>query len=673
LAAWPEPAVGAGERPAWAAALAPLGLLQTPPPVVVADPFRVLATLLPVAADGLPVRAASPRPADQDLPVWSEAPHLDVGDALRVDGDLSRAVLPAGLERVPDPTGYGFLLRARAAGTWTVTNVRQPEGSAALTVEVGPHEPVPLSQDAALALAREAVAAGADPAPWLAGRPRLEDWLAGYRPEVAELRFLRAREAGAGDLTAAFEDLRDVSPGAALDDESVLAVARAYAPARPERSLDLLQAGIGAAFEQEVSVTAAMEPVVGPLAALQVTREIAGRYPSVPVVQRALFELPERLLDLGRGGDLPPELRQLGVTPTDLRLMSAAWNREFVALSPSSDLAPEAGLRLVADLLHLGAWAPAAGWAQRLASAHPDHPLCDSYLLLGGLAWSGAGETRKAATLLSRVTREDFVQPDGLLGPSELRVDAQLALARLQEADGHLDEAARAYGDAAGDLDEARASLQLLQTRSLQTDRMLRLGPGEPAVLELTLAGVDKVFARAYRLDLRTLFLRDGGLDQVQEVQVAGISPAWSGEIPVRKRPFPTHVPLRLPLSEPGAWLVQLHAGDQAATVLVLRSDLQIVASDAGGLRRLTVLRRGEPAAGVQVRALSGGGVVATVTDPRGAAVVPAFAPALAFDGPHYAFTDGAGGYNPGFEEGDELLRRVDARLEALRAARRGG
>jgi hypothetical protein len=669
LATWPEPAVGDGARPAWAAVLAPLGSLETPPPMPVPDQLRSHAALLPAAADGLPVRAGSPSPEDEDLPLWSEAPRMAAGDALRVDGDLRRAVLPAGLERVPDPGGAGFLLRARTPGTWTVTGIDTRDGTAALTVAVGDPGEVPLSQEAALALAREAAFAGADPAPWLVGRPRLEDWDASLRPEVADLRFQRALAHGTPDLTAVFEDLRDVAPAAALDD-ALLPVARAYAPTRPERALDLLRAGIGAAFEEEVTVSDTMEHVLGPLAALQVAREIAGRYPAVPAVQRALFEQPERLLDLGRGGELPPELRQLGVTPTDLRLMSAAWNQEFLALSPDSELAPEAGLRLAADLVHLGAWERAAGWAERLAAAHPDHPLCDSYLLLGGLAWSGAGQTRKASVLLTRLSREDFVQPDGLRGPSPLRADAALALARLQEADGHLDEAARAYGEASGDLDEAEASLRLLETRSLATDGMVRLAPGEPAVLELTVAGVDRVSARAYRLDLRTLFLRDGGLDGVQDVQIAGISPAWSGETPVRKRPFPTQVPIRLPLSEPGAWLVQLHAGDQAATVLVLRSDLEVVASDAGGLRRLTVLRRGEPVAGVQVRALSGGGVVAAVTDPRGAAVIPAFAPALVFDGAHYAFTEGSGGYQAGFVAGDDLLRRVDERLEALRQGR---
>jgi hypothetical protein len=275
--------------------------------------------------------------------------------------------------------------------------------------------------------------------------------------------------------------------------------------------------------------------------------------------------------------------------------------------------------------------------------------------------------------MLKRVVRQRFVQPDGREGPSDLKADAELALARLLEAQGDREGALRAYEQAAGQLGEAQASLLQLRTRTMALEELTLLAPGEPALLPVTVAGVDRLFLRAYRLDLRTLFLRDGGLAGAAAVQVAGISPAWSGERSLRESPFPREHELRLPLAEPGAWLVQLHAGDTQRSVLVVRSELELATSDAAGLRRVTVLRRGRPAAGVQVRALAGGQVVAAVTDQRGVAVVPAFAPTLAFDGPHYAFTTAreAGASSLDFDGGDELLRRLDERLEGQRELRR--
>ncbi len=673
----PPPRRGQPGRPAWIAAVG--SVVETrvvlPEPPSQELPEQGCAQRLPLSMDGLPVRASTSATPDGDPPCRPGHIALAVGDALRVDGDLSRADIPPGLERLPDPLGSGFLLRARAPGEHRVSGIERETGAVALVVEVEQGEPEGLAQAVALALAREAWAAGADPSPWLASRPRLEDWHPRLRSDLARLRFQQAVRVGAPDavLVAAFEDLRDVDPRGSVAFPEILATARAYRATRPGRAIDIQRTAIGAAFLDEATIATRLEQVLGPLAAIQVLWEIAGRYPAVPVVEQALYELPDRVLDMGAGGSLPPELRKVGVTPTDLRLMSAAWNREFVVLHPGSPLAPLAGQRLVVDLLHLGAWERAAAWAARLATEHPRHELCDSFLYLEGLARSAAGDHRQAAASLRRVVKQRFVQPDGLEGPSELQAEAELALARLLEARGDRAGAEAAYAEAAGELDEAQASLLQLRRRSMEIEDLLLLEPGEPAVLPVTVAGVDRIFLRAYRLDLRTLFLRDSGLQGVEEVQVAGISPAWSGERAVKDRPYPKEHDLRLPISAPGAWLVQLHAGDQARTTLVVRSELELAAADAGGVRRITVLRRGQPAAGVQVRALADGEVVAAVTDQRGVAVVPAYAPTLAFDGPHYAFTQAhqAGASSRGFEGGDELLRRVDQRLEQQRELQR--
>ena len=677
LLAGAPPPVGSVARPAWIAAVASVWQGEDlPEETPVADlPLHGCAQRLPLSADGLPVRAYTSASLDGDPPCREGLISLAVGDALRVDGDLSRAWLPAGLERIPDPSGAGFLVRAAAPGRHRLGMIERKTDAVDLMVEVAQGEPEAVAQDVALALAQERWARGEDPAAWLSARPRLEDWHPHLQAGVARLRFQQAvlEGAAAEGLVAAFEDLRDVEPRGQVSFDEVLATARAYGILRPQRAMEIQRTAIGAAFLDEAAIASRLERVLGPLAAIQVLWEIAGRYPAVPVVEQALYELPDRVLDMGSGGSLPPELRRVGVTPTDLRLMSAAWNREFVVLHPGSALAPLAGRRLVVDLLHLGAWDQAAGWAARLSAEHPQHELCDSFLYLEGLARSAAGDHRQAAALLRRVNKLRFVQPDGLEGPSELRMDAELALARLLEARGDRAGAVAAYSEAASELDEAQASVLQLRHRSLDLDELLLLEPGEPAVLPVTVAGVDRIFLRAYRLDLRTLFLRDSGLQGVEQVQVAGISPAWSGERSVPERPFAREHDLRLPLTEAGAWLVQLHAGDQARTMLVVRSELELAAMDAGGLRRVTVLRRGKPAAGVQVRAIAGGKVVAAITDQRGVAIVPAYAPVLAFDGVHYAFTQAhrAGVQDLSFEGGDELLRRVDQRLEQEREQHR--
>ena len=666
------PPLGDPARPAWIAALPSSPSALVPAMAATATAQTACALRLPLAADGLVVRAPTPPPRAGGAGCGAAA-HVAVGDALRVEGSLVRVALPTGVERLPDPDGVGFLLRATAPGSYALHGIERGKETLSLALNADGATLDPLEPSVALALAREALAGGRDVGVWLDARPRLEDWQPNTRAEVAGVRFRSVAKEGAAavDVVTAFEDLRDEDPRGSLSFEEVLITAHAYQELRPERAMAVQRAAIGAAFLDEAGIASRLEQVLGPLASIQVLAEIAERYPPVPEVEHALYELPTRVLAIDEGGSLPPELRKVGVTPTDLRLMSAAWNREFVALYPASELAPFAGQRLVVDLLRLGAWDPAATWGERFGARFPQTELADNFAYLEGLARSGAGESRRASTLLRKVVRQRFLQADGREGPSEMKDDAELALARILEADGDREGALRAYEAAAGSLGDASASLALLRREDMELSDLVLLDPREPAILPVTVAGVDSLFLRAYRLDLRTLFLRDGGLSGAADVQVAGISPAWSGARSVPNRPFPREHELRLPLSEPGAWLVQVSAGGQASSVLVVRSELELVASDAGGVRRVTVLRGGKPAAGVAVRALGPSGVVAAVTDQRGAALVPAFAPTLAVDGANYAFTRSEGAYavDFDFEGGDDLLDRVDQGLKMQRSA----
>jgi hypothetical protein len=178
-------------------------------------------------------------------------------------------------------------------------------------------------------------------------------------------------------------------------------------------------------------------------------------------------------------------------------------------------------------------------------------------------------------------------------------------------------------------------------------------------------------------VDLRTLFLRDGGLGAATEVGVAGVSPSWAGARTLSAGPFPVQRRLDLPLTGAGAWLVQLEGDGVETSLLVVRSALDLAATDAGSARRVAVRRAGLAVPGIEVRALAGGEVVPAVTDVRGVAEVPSGAAVLAWDGPNWAFTDPASeepsGPPTGSVGGDDrglepLLRQLDERLQGRRS-----
>jgi TolA-binding protein len=624
---------------------------------------------VPGGADGTPL-GADLSPTSPPGAIWQAARcgteanpcRLNVGDALSVgfDHDAPGFQGIGGLVREPRGNG-GPILRAVAPGRFTLRGIRVSDDAggwrtgAPLNVSIGvligaPDAPTtPVVPAVTLAMAEEAAAGGADPTPVLGDE---STWPAALRAGAARLRFDAALQTGAApaDLVARFERLRELDPSSRLELDQILRIARAYRTSqRPERAVAVWRAGLGAAFLGEAGGARGLEDVAGLLASVRAMRELTGRYPALPVVAEALFHLPERLGSLSESDTLPPEVVRAGITATDLRLMAAAWDREFLALNPESPRAAEAGFHLVEGLFRLRAFAPAADWAERLAERHADAPVLDGLLYIEGLARAEQGQEKKALALFDRLATGEFPEEGGAVGPAASRDDARFAAARLLEARGDLEAARTAYAAIEG-RDEAAEALHALKDVRLKVEPIIRQRSRDKAAVRLDLANLDEVHLRVYKLDLRTIFLRDAGLGGVLDIRVSGVSPTWAGARRVEAGPFPRGVDVDLPVRDAGAYLVQVGGGGQSAATLLLRSDLEVAVSDAAQRRVQVRWRDGRPGKGAELRAISGS-PIAERADLRGVAHVPAGAPVLAFDGEHFA-------YAPAGAEGDGDIER---------------
>jgi hypothetical protein len=559
----------------------------------------------------------------------------------------------------------GSSWRARSPGTYVLAGGETPWGrTRRVRVEVAMDEgaaPPPLF---ALAESDAWRSAGRRSAP-----PDAEE----LDPAVVAEAVLADAILGGDDseIAAAYRRLAATAPGRSVTEADAVRAARALrADGDDLRAIALWRAVADRAFADEVRGLVALEDDVGALAAIQRAREAAGRYPLGPSVGEVSYLLPGRLLAMARDG-LTPGTVAAGITPTDVRLTAAAWDRELLATFPTHPRATAAGLRLGRTLLELHAPETAAGWAARVRRAHPDDALSDALVFLEATARTEAGAAAEAEPLLRSLAEDLFPDGGGPPRASTHADDARLALARLAESRGRYALAVETY--ASSSTHEAAQALAVLQARSLETPPLVTLAPGAPAALEVEARGVDRVGLRAYRVDLRTLFLRDEGLLGIRELAVDGVSPAWSEERALGAGPFPERHRLALPLAGSGAWLVQLDAREARATTLVVRSGLTLEVLDAGGQRRVDVRRGGRPVPGVEVRGLSGGRVFPAVTDVRGVAVVPVGATVLAWQGDDVAFSDpaeaaagGSSGALPpsGTEATHPAFSAVDRRLD---------
>jgi len=607
---------------------------------------------------------------------------LTRGDRLVVSGvdDRPGWTPPGGLTM--ERGARALTLRAEVMGDFTLDGLSDPEtgdpiGPLSITVGEAPATPAQISRPIALGLAltgdREPLAAAA----WLAPWPDESDWAPAQLPARAGVRFEAAL---VGDdpqtLVERFEELRDLKPDADLDFESVRAVAEAYdAVGRPDRSLAVWRAGLGAAFLAQAGSARELESSTGLLASLRELRWLTARYPSVPAVEEASFLLNQRVAAMAEQ-EIPYDLARAGVTATDLRLTAAAWDQAFLALHPDAPQAPHASFQYVQSLMALRAWSRAADAAAWFADRYPESDVLDGLVYLEGVARAELGQDDRALKHFERIAEEDFPLGGGRLGAAPSRDDARYAAARLHEARGNLEAAREGYEtvSSTGRFPEAARSLNALTRVRLEPDPLVTLSPMDSLSVPALVTNLDEVFLRAYRVDLRTIFLRDYGLDGVHDIAISGVSPAWSGRQVVDAGPFPREVDLTLPLDGAGAWLVQINGGGVESSALVVRSALEMTWEDSDR-RRLWVLRDGAPAAGVQIRAL-GGPIVAETTDLRGVALVPAGAQALAFDGEHYAFTPTEASYSVDYSRApqpeEDLMMNMRSRLEAQQSSSQG-
>lgn len=549
---------------------------------------------------------------------------------------------PPGLARVAQTR-----LRAVTPGTMTLAGLKAGRDAvrSPVTIRIGADSPATgLDRESGLARAEHAVQIGADPTPWIAAWPNDGDWTNASRAaRRAQVRFdhlMTQKSPDAGVLIDRFEALREARPNAGLPFEQVRRVAEAYrAKGVPKRAVAIWRAGLGGAFLAEAGLPRKVEGIGGLVASLEGLRRLAARYPGVPPVAKTTFLLPQRLDELAEQADLPEILTKAGVNRADLRLQAAGWDREFLALWPDAKERPQAAFHLVQTLQSLDAHAEAARWGKLLAAQHTDSAEYDGLVYLEGLSRLRLREDRRALSLFERLSTGEFPQADGSKGPAGTRDDARFALARLYEAKGDIKKAKKAYKAAASTHEDAADSAAALEEIRLTAQKLLRVKGSDAAKLPVRIANIDAVNLRAYRLDLRTVFLRDSGLDQVHAVKVSGVSPAWSGSVDVPKDPFPKRRRISLPLSKPGAYLVQIEGGGQQATSLVVRSDLSL---DAGG-GRVRVRVKGKPAAGIGVRTAGSGEVGVATTDVRGVAQVEGDAVLAFTDDGHVAFTEPTG------------------------------
>ncbi|HNQ87721.1 MAG TPA: MG2 domain-containing protein [Verrucomicrobiota bacterium] len=165
---------------------------------------------------------------------------------------------------------------------------------------------------------------------------------------------------------------------------------------------------------------------------------------------------------------------------------------------------------------------------------------------------------------------------------------------------------------------DAQAAMVRLTRKSLELSADRTFRSNEKAVVKLRLRNIEKATFRLHKLDLQAYFRKMHGIGGVEGLDVSLIQPDTTWEFKpegyAKYKPFDQEVEVPFPDSEPGAYVVTAGDDDWEATVLVLRSDLEMIVKSSRRevLAFVQNMLTGKPAAGIDILVSDGQAVAAS-------------------------------------------------------------
>lgn len=190
----------------------------------------------------------------------------------------------------------------------------------------------------------------------------------------------------------------------------------------------------------------------------------------------------------------------------------------------------------------------------------------------------------------------------------------------LEEKLGDFERALKLYQKLANERGhgEAQVAINRLTQKALQLSAERVFRTDEKASVHLKLRNIEECEVRLYKIDLQAYFRKMHGITGVEGLDVSLIQPDKTWKLKpegyAKYKPLEQDVEIPFEGAEAGAYVVTIGDDEWESTVLVLRSDLEVVvkASRREVLAFVQDMRTGKPATDVELLVSNGTAVAAT-------------------------------------------------------------
>ncbi len=394
-----------------------------------------------------------------------------------------------------------------------------------------------------------------------------------------------------------FELAKEKNPSLLIPFKEIGAVQKAY------RTLGVYEGGLHldrglaqAMFTKQLQAIGFLESIDQIAEAADLLKKFLVMYPIDELNAKASYAFSQVIFqraDLLSEGEPLEGFDRPGLLELVIDLMA-----DFVGKNPQNPQAPAAIFSMASAMVERGRPEDAVAWCEVGLQQHKDSQLAPALSYLEAFAYFSMGNYDRSLKLCHEV--EEKAQ-----NPQHVYM-AQYIMAQIYHAQGRIKKALEFYSKVADDFQDAQETINELERSWIHIPDVLRVPRSSRAMLEISAYNTKTVDIKVYRVDLMKLYLLKGSLSNLQDVNLAGISPIYEKAVKLNARPEDGTQKRKVPLSLPGkgAYLLLVRGAGLVQPCLVLVDALEMDVNELVDEGRARVAVRdstGHPLSGCKV------------------------------------------------------------------------
>ena len=481
-----------------------------------------------------------------------------------------------------------------------------------------------------------------------------------YRDTARMLLYIAIAQDNSRDIVQYFEILKEKYPDLVLSFEDILRVGQAYRDIQEyERAVQVFRAIAEASFLKDVQVSGTLEAQGEFLPSVEYTQNLIAEYPDIPVTETSFYALAQLLsTEAERMRQDPGISRNAAYSRQELLEQTIAMFAQFLVRYPENPIVDEVSFSLANAYLDLEAFESVIQAAQRFRQRYPQSPYFSGYQYIEGYANFELERYEESLQLCRTVATRKYPNRQGKLVESDHKNLAIYIMGQIYHSMRQPEQAIAEYAKVKDQFPDAREAIAYFTRKLLKLEEASTFRPGEEVQIPLHYRNEQDVNLLVYRVDLMTLYLLQKNLNNIANINLAGITPYHQENLTLGdgKDYAEKTYTLSLPLQKEGAYLVVAKETELDTSGMALISQLKLeVEEDAvSGRVRVNVLnaesRKYENKVHVKVIGSGDSEFVSGSTDLRGIFIadnIHGAATVIARKGDQYAFYRGQTALQP--------------------------